>query len=224
MKIRTASRFSAAVAATLLALGLASCQAAKQQQAQADKGKSGSSTTAQAATKQGDMGPAMTVTRAVAVLHPTEGNTAAGTVWFTKVGDEVRVRAHVTGLDPGQKHGFHVHEYGDCSAADATSAGGHYDPEHVGYHGRPTDSRKHAGDLGNLVADDEGTADYDMTVAGLAPGGDLALLLGRGVIVHAKEDTFVQPTGGAGARIACGVIGIAKPAPATATGESSSSR
>src|SRR5690349_6523661 len=64
---------------------------------------------------------------ATATIAPTAGNTAKGTVTFTQKGDKVTVTAHLSGLTPGG-HGFHVHEKGDCSAADATSAGGHFNP------------------------------------------------------------------------------------------------
>jgi Cu/Zn superoxide dismutase len=65
--------------------------------------------------------------RAIAVLHPTAGNKVSGTVTFTEVADGVQVQAEITGLTPG-KHGFHVHEFGDCSAADLASAGAHFNP------------------------------------------------------------------------------------------------
>ena len=63
-------------------------------------------------------------TKAIAVLHSASGSQVTGTVTFTKMGDTVQVVADITGLTPG-KHGFHIHEFGDCSAADASSAGSH---------------------------------------------------------------------------------------------------
>jgi len=65
--------------------------------------------------------------KAVTVLHPTDGNKVSGTVTFTEVADGVQVHAEIVGLAPGN-HGFHVHEFGDCTAADGSSAGGHFNP------------------------------------------------------------------------------------------------
>lgn len=144
----------------------------------------------------------------VAVIHPTEGNEAHGAVHFSEVADGVKVVADIEGLTPNQKHGFHIHEYGDCEAANGTSAGGHYNPE--GYdHGLPTTVLRHAGDLGNLQADENGAAHYEITVHNISIGGMHNPILGRGVIVHAKPDDGGQPTGNAGARLGCGVIGVA---------------
>ncbi len=145
---------------------------------------------------------------AVAVLHPTAGNQARGTVRFTDTDGGVRVVANIEGLTPNQKHGFHVHEFGDCTAADATSAGGHYDPASTGHHDKPDATHRHAGDMGNLQADGQGKAQLELTLAGISITGNNAIL-GRGVIVHANPDDFGQPLGNAGGRIACGVIGVA---------------
>lgn len=144
------------------------------------------------------------VTSAKAVLAPTAGNETQGVVTFTQVEGGVRIQAEVTGLTPGN-HGFHVHEKGDCSAPDATSAGGHFNP--TGHqHGAPTDSERHAGDLGNLAADETGRAVLDWVDPSMKLTGD-ASIVGRGVIVHADEDDYAtQPTGNAGGRVACGVI------------------
>lgn len=144
--------------------------------------------------------------RAVAVLRPTEGSSAHGVVVFTSVSGGVRVVADVQGLAPGA-HGFHVHEFGDVTAADGTSAGGHFNPHGVA-HALPDDKR-HVGDLGNLVADDGGIAHYDRVDPNLAFAGGNSIL-GRGLVVHAKTDDGGQPTGNAGARVAVGVIGVGK--------------
>jgi superoxide dismutase, Cu-Zn family len=157
-----------------------------------------------------DHGPSGSkITQAVAVLHPTEGNKCRGTVVFTQIGNAVKVVAKVEGLNPGQKHGFHVHEFGDCSAPDGTSAGGHYNPEgHA--HALPDKQERHAGDFGNLQADNQGRAYFEFTVKNLSIDGKVNPVIGRAVIVHADPDDGSQPTGNAGARIACGVIGVAK--------------
>ncbi len=152
---------------------------------------------------------AQDATKAIAVLSSASGSKVSGTVTFTKVGDEVKVVADVTGLTPG-KHGFHVHEFGDCSAPDATSAGGHYNPEKH-QHADRTASDRHVGDLGNLEADASGKAHLDWTDKMLTLRGDDSVI-GLAVIVHEKEDDLKsQPVGNAGGRLACGVIGVAKP-------------
>lgn len=149
------------------------------------------------------------VTKAICVLHPTEGNDVHGTVTFTKDGDEVMVHAELTGLTPG-KHGFHIHQYGDCSAPDGTSAGGHYNPTNM-KHGAPSDTERHVGDLGNVTAGEDGKATLDWRDPVIRLNGPMSIV-GRGIIVHAGEDDLTsQPTGDAGARVACGVIGIASP-------------
>jgi Cu-Zn family superoxide dismutase len=150
------------------------------------------------------------VTKAIAVLSPTQGNSVHGVVTFTKLEfGGVRVVATVEGLTPGE-HGFHVHAHGDCSAVDASSAGGHFNPEHKD-HGGPDAPVRHVGDLGNLTADVLGKATYDRIDSKLALEGPNSII-GYGLIVHEKADDLkTQPTGNAGARVACGVIGVAKP-------------
>lgn len=141
----------------------------------------------------------------VAVLDPTQGNTAAGTVRFEQRGEDVQVTAQISGLKPNQEHGFHVHEKGDCSSVDGTSAGGHFNPTGKP-HGAP-DGEHHAGDLPALKADAGGRATASFVLHGVSLGAGAADLLGRGVIVHAAPDDYkTQPTGNSGARIACGVI------------------
>lgn len=152
--------------------------------------------------------PGVSVDKAVCVLHPTEGNSAKGTVTFTRSGSGVRVEANLEGLTPG-KHGFHIHEYGDCSNLDATSAGGHYNPENK-KHGGPDDTERHVGDLGNVEVGDDGTAHLEMEDDMISLDGEHSII-GRAIVVHAGEDDLMsQPTGDAGGRVACGVIGIAK--------------
>ena len=148
------------------------------------------------------------VTKALAVLSPLGGSGVSGTVTFAKVEGGVKVTARVTGLKEGA-HGFHVHEFGDCSVADGTSAGGHFNPS-ASPHAGPHDAQRHTGDLGNIaaVADGVGVLEYvDSRAAFEGPNS----ILGRGVIVHVgADDLKTQPTGNAGGRLACGVIGAAK--------------
>ena len=147
----------------------------------------------------------MSSPRATATLAPTAGNQAGGTITFTPNGDKVRVVAHVTGLAPGS-HGFHIHERGDCSAADAMSAGGHFNPADKP-HGNPSTSERHAGDMPMLEADASGNAKLDVTLDAMTLHSDAAGIIGRSVIVHKDPDDYkTQPTGNSGARVACGVI------------------
>ena len=144
-------------------------------------------------------------TGAVAVVHPTEGHRARGTVSFREEADGVRITVNLTGLEPGE-HGFHVHQRGDCSAADGTSAGGHYNPD-GNPHGRPDSPLRHAGDLGNVTADAQGVVTAEFLDSVITLNGANSII-GRGVIVHEGPDDFTtQPTGAAGARQSCGVIG-----------------
>jgi Cu-Zn family superoxide dismutase len=141
---------------------------------------------------------------AKAILNPTKGNRAQGVVTFTQVEGGVRVIADVDYLEPG-KHGFHIHEYGDCSAPDGSSAGGHFNPKNT-KHGAPDAVERHAGDLGNIAADGKGHAHYDRIDKVISLEGPDSII-GRSVIVHANPDDFTtQPTGNAGGRVACGVI------------------
>ena len=116
--------------------------------------------------------------------------------------------AHLEGLPEGE-HGFHIHEFGDCSAPDGTSAGGHFNPEN-NEHGRPGVGTRHIGDLGNMTANESGSARYERLDSLLSLNGQNSII-GRSVVVHANADDFIsQPSGAAGERIACGTIGVAK--------------
>ncbi len=145
---------------------------------------------------------------AEAPLAPTAGNKVSGVVNFEQGADGLRVKARIEGLTPGL-HGFHIHDKGDCSAPDGTSAGGHFNPSTV-QHGDPAHAVHHGGDFGNLKADDKGVAELDVTVPLTQinlTNGSAASAVGRSVIVHAAPDDMVtQPTGNSGARLACGVI------------------
>jgi superoxide dismutase, Cu-Zn family len=142
---------------------------------------------------------------AQATLEPRSGSQVAGTVTFAPQGDKLRVEARVSGLTPGE-HGFHVHESGDCSAPDASSAKGHFNPA-AKPHGHHGGSEHHAGDMPNLVADASGNANLvaELTQLSLAEGADG--ILGRSVVIHADPDDYrSQPAGNSGKRVACGTI------------------
>jgi superoxide dismutase, Cu-Zn family len=147
--------------------------------------------------------------KAIAVLHPTGGNKVSGIVTFTPVANGVQVHAEIAGLTPG-KHGFHVHEFGDCSAADASSAGAHFNPTNQPHAG-PDAAARHEGDMGNVEADASGNAKLDYVDHQISLTNDARSAIGRSVVVHAKPDDLkTQPSGDSGARIGCGVIGWAK--------------
>ena len=142
---------------------------------------------------------------AVAELAPTAGNTTKGTVTFSQKDTMVLVVARISGLTPGS-HGFHVHEKGDCSAADAMSAGGHFNP--LGKpHAHPSTAERHTGDMPMLVADASGNATLTAELDLLGIGSGAGDVVGKSVVVHKDPDDFTtQPAGNSGPRIACGVI------------------
>jgi len=132
-------------------------------------------------------------------LGPASGSSASGTVTLASLAGGVRLDIKVTGLTPGV-HGFHIHEAGDCSAADASSAKGHFNPGNKP-HGN------HAGDLPDLVADASGAVQMSATVSGLSLDEGPTGILGRALIIHADPDDHVsQPSGKSGKRVACGVV------------------
>ncbi len=144
--------------------------------------------------------------RASAVLLPTTGNTAAGTVHFVQSGGKVLVHGEVRGLKPNAQHGFHVHEKGDCSSGDGMSTGGHFNPGGQP-HGRHAVATHHVGDLPSLQADGRGVAQFRFESSSIAIGSGAGNVVGKGLIVHRDPDDYTtQPTGNAGPRLACAVI------------------
>lgn len=142
---------------------------------------------------------------AIARLGPTQGQKVSGVAIFHAKDDRLLMRVRVSGLEPGSEHGFHVHERGDCSAPDATSAGGHFNP--TGKPHGPQSSEHHAGDLPNLKADATGRAEMALPITGLSAGSGETGIIGRALVIHAMPDDYrSQPAGNSGGRIACGVI------------------
>lgn len=142
---------------------------------------------------------------AEAKLAPTKGNSATGTVVFTQRDGKVKVDAEISGLTPGQ-HGFHIHETGDCSAPDGSSAGGHFNPS-AKPHGDPNGEHHHVGDLPMLEADAGGHASLHVALDALSLKDGASNIVGKAVIIHQKPDDYhTQPTGNSGGRVACGVI------------------
>jgi len=148
------------------------------------------------------------IKRAIAVISPTKGNSVHGIVTFEEVNNGVHVVANLAGLTTGN-HGFHIHEFGDISSDNGSSAGGHFNPMGMP-HSMPMSEKRHAGDMGNIEADTSGNAHLDYIDTVMKLNGNESII-GHAVIVHEKEDDFkTQPTGNAGARIGQGVVGIAK--------------
>lgn len=141
----------------------------------------------------------------IVVLMPTKGNKVRGLLRLVQKDDALRIVGKVVNLTPGE-HGFHIHEFGDRRAADGTSAGGHFNPD--GHeHGAPG-SKSHAGDFGNITANDDGVAMVDVSTKDTS----LHDILGRSFVVHAGvDDLSSQPSGDAGPRVAVGVVAVGNP-------------
>ncbi|RPE80027.1 superoxide dismutase family protein [Vulcaniibacterium tengchongense] len=192
-----------ALAAAVSALLLGACSTAPDAgtQPRADAGQgpaaaAGATSTAQAAR---------------VVLAPASGSLVSGTLELRPTGNGVHLRGEIGGLGPNGTHAIHIHEKGDCSAADASSAGGHFNPAGAP-HGKVDRGAHHAGDMDNIVADAEGVAKVDVHASGVTLGGGAANdVAGKAVIVHAAADDYTtQPTGNAGGRLACGVIAVTR--------------
>jgi Cu-Zn family superoxide dismutase len=147
--------------------------------------------------------------KAVAVLHPISKSKVSGKVIITQENGVVIITGEITGLPPGE-HAFHVHEFGDCSSDDGMSTGPHFNPDNKP-HGGPHDVERHVGDLGNIKADEDGKVTLNIKDSMIKLSGPHSVI-GRAFIVHGGvDDLKSQPAGNAGSRIACGVIGVAKP-------------
>jgi Cu-Zn family superoxide dismutase len=144
--------------------------------------------------------------KASANLDSRSGSQAKGEVTFIWQGNDVLINGKFSGLKPNAEQGFHVHEKGDCSSADATSAGGHFNPE-TKAHGMPNSGMSHAGDLPNIKSDASGNATYTAKLHGFAVNTGPSGIVGRSVVVHRDPDDYKsQPAGNSGPRIACGLI------------------
>ncbi len=151
--------------------------------------------------------PAVSTARGATVqLAPASGSLVSGKLTAAPIAGGVRLTGEIGGLPRGSTHAIHIHEKGDCSAADATSAGSHFNPAQQP-HGRAGSGPHHGGDMDNIVADGNGVARVDVRALGVTLGGGATDIGGRAVIVHAAADDYAtQPTGNAGARVACGVV------------------
>jgi Cu-Zn family superoxide dismutase len=144
-------------------------------------------------------------------LASASGSLVSGKLTVVPMGNGVHLTGEVGGLSPGSTHAIHIHEKGDCSAADASSAGGHFNPA-AQPHGKVGSGAHHGGDMDNLVANAEGVAQVNAHAEGVTLGGGAANdVAGKALIVHAAADDYrTQPTGNAGGRVACGVITVTR--------------
>lgn len=142
---------------------------------------------------------------ATAIIQPKSGSIIQGSVNFKQSGKQVIVSGTFSGLKPNSEQGIHIHEKGDCSALDAISAGGHYNPTGM-QHGSSVNQMHHAGDMPNIISDANGNASYKATLSDFTLEGEQSII-GRAVVVHRDPDDYkTQPAGNSGPRIGCGII------------------
>jgi Cu-Zn family superoxide dismutase len=198
------SLFSCLLSSSLLALAVTSCACTDNRKPEANKDKTDNNNQKEVAQVTAVAPVKTAVKKAVATVKPYADHNISGTITFTKVANGIQIVADVDGLTPG-KHGFHVHEHGDCSGTDGMKAGGHFNPTNT-KHGGPDSAERHVGDFGNLEADEDGHAHYDRVDTVITFEGTNSIL-DRSIIIHADPDDLVtQPTGNSGARVACGKI------------------
>lgn len=190
--------------ASMIICGLGSTVALGQTQSLPGKGPdTGAKSVAPPAEAQSPVG-------ANADLKATIGHVASGTLSVTPEKNGVRMVGAIKGLTPNAEHGFHIHETGDCSAPDGSSAGGHFNPGGQP-HGNPAGTASgphHLGDVPSLRANAQGVAVVDVYVSGVTLRTTEANnIVGKALVIHEKPDDYKsQPSGNSGSRIACGVI------------------
>ena len=170
--------------------------------------ESGAGTSASAAAPAPP--PAVSTAKAATVnLASASGSLVSGKLSVMPMGDGVHLRGEIGGLGANATHAIHIHEKGDCSAVDASSAGAHFNPS-GSPHGRVGSGAHHGGDMDNIVSNAEGVATADVHASGVILGSGAANdVAGKAVVVHAAPDDYnSQPAGNAGARVACGVIKV----------------
>ncbi len=129
-----------------------------------------------------------------------------GTVTFVRMNEVALVNVNLIGFKPNSTHGLHIHEYGDCTVRDGSSAGGPFNPTSSGHSGPNSPSRR-SGDLGNITADSKGEIYSSFKIGDVAFGTGQDSIIGRGLVVHANRDEVKSPPAGtSGARLACGMI------------------
>ena len=194
-----------ALLASASALILAACSSTPTTRTGADTDARAS--TAAAASVDTNLATESTLSGATVNLASASGSLVSGRLALMPMDGGVHLHGEIGGLAPGSTHAIHIHENGDCSAADASSAGGHFNPTHEA-HGKVGTAVHHGGDMDNIVANAEGVATVNVHASGPVLGGGAANdAVGKAVVVHADPDDYTsQPSGNAGARVACGVI------------------
>lgn len=141
------------------------------------------------------------------IFEAKSDSNVSGEGIFTEKKGKVTFTASFKGLKPGI-HAIHIHEKADCSAADGSSAGGHWNPTFK-KHGKLGVGKAHKGDIGNFQTDELGNGTVSITTSEWCIGcGDATKdILGKSLIVHQGMDDYVtQPSGNSGARVACSAI------------------
>jgi Cu-Zn family superoxide dismutase len=198
------TRFTHIAASALVAIAVvAGCKSNKSDRSTT---QSSSSMSMDKKNEQKPMAVALIRPAGAAATQPSMPK-VTGTAKFSQTGSSsVMMVVDLKGLPPNSTHGIHIHEKGDLTAPDLTSAGPHYDPAMTKQHGGPDSPKHHGGDAGNLKADDKGDAHLELTLQGVSLTGDKSII-GRSVIIHAgQDDLHSNPAGNSGARIAGGVI------------------
>lgn len=188
--------------ACVLGLALAACSTSPDH-----VDHTGHTATAASTAARAPMPATSTLGSAHVNLASASGSLVSGKLSVMPMAGGLHLRGEVGGLTPGSQHAIHIHEKGDCSAADASSAGGHFNPAGQP-HGKVDAGAHHAGDMDNITANAQGIAAVDLHASGPVLGGSAANdAIGKAVIVHGDPDDYTsQPAGNAGPRVACGVI------------------
>lgn len=145
----------------------------------------------------------------VVAMHSSSNSKVKGEVIFTENNGTVKMHGEFSGLNPEGSHAIHLHEKADCSAADGSSAGGHWNPTDEKHGKWDAVDGFHLGDIGNLKVDKDGKSSitFETDEWCIDCNDDRKNIIGKGIIVHKDKDDFTsQPTGNAGDRISCGEI------------------
>lgn len=186
------------------------CQNTQSKQDAAPSAQSQVESTATEQKDVADHSAAATLNTAVAQIEPAQdlptGETVTGQVVFVQQGDTLIITATLSGFKPGSVHGIHIHEAGDLSSHDLSSAKGHFNPSHH-HHGGPDDAAAHEGDLGNITADAQGRVQKQWERTNITLQQGPHSVVGRSVLIHGgADDLKTDPAGNSGPRIAGGVI------------------
>lgn len=137
-----------------------------------------------------------------AEMKAASGSKVSGTIDITESNAGIKIQYKLSGLNKNGKHGFHIHENGDCSSADAKSAGGHYHKLDESGGTSSNNPARYAGDMPEIKADKKGNAKGSFIVSGLSIDKNIPVL-NHAIIIHGAPDDISKPSA---PRIACGVI------------------